>query len=1288
MKKILLFLTLIVLGTINGYSQNCAITILRTDDRLDLKAFNIKEIGQSFKACETGFINTILVQSSSSPTSINGNIVLREGNGKFGRQISTTKTWNTFGQFYNFKPNKSDGFFVRKDRIYTFIMTSNSNFDTTVGFQKDAYADGSSINIGTDLNFQVAITKDESVFFVNQAPTFEFDAGTEFNILENSGNRSIPNFIDQISDGDDSVTQNLTFTTSNNNESLFEVQPTISSSGTLNFTSAENRTGSATINVTLTDDGGTANNGTNSITKAFTLNIFPATKITSISEDTGDSNTDFITNDNTLTVNGTAIPNSTIAFNVNGTEVPSVLASATTNSSGEFSYTIPQILPDGMANLIAIAETDNLTTSSIAQVITIDTTLPQGFVTTINETFESVDIIKIRVNFNEDVTFGNDLESLFNLTNATFVNFEEGFSLDIEGPGVDLPDLNNNEDNDEFDESNDNGFESVGEFTPKVNKISSTNNTTEYTLTIRPTSLFQNISIALNSGVITDKAGNTNTATEAVTITSDVVNNAPSFDFRTEGKDLAFNENTGARTIENYLINIDDGDANEIQTVTFNLTNNNNNLFSVQPTISNIGTLTFEPAQNTFGEATVTISALDDGPSTGNSANASISQTFTITINPVNNVQPVITNITDDSGESSTDFITKNTSFTINGTAKPTSIVGLRLNNTNGSSFPIPGFSAITDNDGNWSITTPNNIAVFLEGETLISAESVINGTQRNESDVITLNIDTITPTLVSITRLQDETTNATFVNWQLVFSEPVFNSTESSVDFGVSGVLNEALSSSRVTGRGTNTLIIGSPNVEDKDGILNLVVNSSQQIKDIAGNVLTNLTPSGANQTSYTLDYTSPRVTYQSTVSSTTNASVIPVSVTISEAIQQTLTVDDLQPNSNYTISNFVMVSNTSYTFDVTPNVDDESISVAFDGSNIIDLAGNRVIPSRFSVFISAINNVKPMITSISQDTGSNDGDYITTDTSLTIRGVAKPNSAISLSINDVAISESILSATANRSGNWLITLPETTANEQNTLIVHSFLNGISLSSDPQTITIDNTAPTFTVVSSPLNYTVATDIEIELSFSEVSNISRFTDASQFIITNATFVSFAEINTDPIIPIGDPIDGRDDDDDDDDEGGPIRGGDSFNFESKIKQESIINNSSKKFKLVVSPVGTGVVTIGVKANTFRDLAGNNNLEMISLLTIAPESTLSNHIVKSDDDVAFGNINNSLVITSKNSISNVLIFDVRGNLITEHKDLNQLEFKVDLKLNTVYIAVVKTTIGLSQHKFVLK
>ncbi|PPK76973.1 uncharacterized protein DUF4347 [Methylobacter tundripaludum] len=122
--------------------------------------------------------------------------------------------------------------------------------------------------------------------------------------------------------------------------------------------------------------------------------------------------------------------------------------------------------------------------------------------------------------------------------------------------------------------------------------------------------------------------------TETVNITA--VNDAPSF---TKGADQTVNEDAGAQTVNGWATGLSKGPANEAdQTLSFTTTNNNNALFSVQPTIDSNGNLTYTPAANANGTATVTVSIKDSGGTANGGVDTSTTQTFTIIVNPVNDL--------------------------------------------------------------------------------------------------------------------------------------------------------------------------------------------------------------------------------------------------------------------------------------------------------------------------------------------------------------------------------------------------------------------------------------------------------------------------------------------------------------------------------------------------------------------------------------------------------------------------------------------------------------------------
>ncbi len=114
------------------------------------------------------------------------------------------------------------------------------------------------------------------------------------------------------------------------------------------------------------------------------------------------------------------------------------------------------------------------------------------------------------------------------------------------------------------------------------------------------------------------------------------VTQPPSFILPEPG--LSVNENSGFQAITNWVTNISPGPPNQAGlTVGFLATTLvGSNLFEVLPTVSTNGTLTFVPATNSFGTATVSLVLTNNGSLENGGQNTSDSQTFDIVIQPVN----------------------------------------------------------------------------------------------------------------------------------------------------------------------------------------------------------------------------------------------------------------------------------------------------------------------------------------------------------------------------------------------------------------------------------------------------------------------------------------------------------------------------------------------------------------------------------------------------------------------------------------------------------------------------
>ncbi len=131
---------------------------------------------------------------------------------------------------------------------------------------------------------------------------------------------------------------------------------------------------------------------------------------------------------------------------------------------------------------------------------------------------------------------------------------------------------------------------------------------------------------------VTDGQKYNDTATVSISINP--VNDAPGF---TKGADQTVNEDAVAQSVSNWATNISAGPSNESgQQVSFDVTNNNPTLFSAAPQIAPDGTLTYTPAKDAYGSATVSVKARDDGGTDNGGVDTSTAQTFTISVNPVN----------------------------------------------------------------------------------------------------------------------------------------------------------------------------------------------------------------------------------------------------------------------------------------------------------------------------------------------------------------------------------------------------------------------------------------------------------------------------------------------------------------------------------------------------------------------------------------------------------------------------------------------------------------------------
>ncbi len=144
------------------------------------------------------------------------------------------------------------------------------------------------------------------------------------------------------------------------------------------------------------------------------------------------------------------------------------------------------------------------------------------------------------------------------------------------------------------------------------------------------------VTVTLHDNGGTANGGADTSPDQMFTITVTAVNDAPSF---TKGADQTVLEDAAAQTVAGWATAISAGPADESgQTVNFVVSNDNNALFSVQPTVAANGTLTYTLAANANGVANVTLHLHDNGGTANGGVDVSADQVFKINVTAVNDV--------------------------------------------------------------------------------------------------------------------------------------------------------------------------------------------------------------------------------------------------------------------------------------------------------------------------------------------------------------------------------------------------------------------------------------------------------------------------------------------------------------------------------------------------------------------------------------------------------------------------------------------------------------------------
>jgi len=482
---------------------------------------------------------------------------------------------------------------------YTPAAAATGSATVTITLSDNGGTENGGANTSPPQSFTITVNP------LNVAPSFT--VGANQLVLEDSGAKSLSGWATNISPGPaNEAGQTLSFTVTNNDISLFSAQPSITADGTLTYTPAADANGQATVTVTLMDDGGTAGGGADtSAQQTFLITV------TAVNDAPG------------FTAGG----NQTVAENATPTQ-QTVTGWATNISAGPANES-GQALTFDVSN-------DNNSLFSVQPAISAGGTL------TFTQAANATGSATVTVTLKDDGGVAN---------NGADTSPSQSFTITV-NPINDAPSFTAGANQTVAEDS---GAQTVSPWATNIS-AGSVGQLTAFNVSNNNNSLFSvQPSITTDGTLSYTPAPNANgSATVTVTLSDDggqgnggvdtsgpqnfvinvtALNDAPSF---TAGGNQTVREGAGAQSVTGWASNISPGPADEAgQTVSLNVSTNNDALFSDLPAITANGTLTYTPAPNATGSATVTVSLSDNGATGGGNVNTSGNSAFTITVNPV-----------------------------------------------------------------------------------------------------------------------------------------------------------------------------------------------------------------------------------------------------------------------------------------------------------------------------------------------------------------------------------------------------------------------------------------------------------------------------------------------------------------------------------------------------------------------------------------------------------------------------------------------------------------------------
>lgn len=476
-----------------------------------------------------------------------------------------------------------------------------------------------------NINVSLPQTLTISIAPINDAP--QFDLPTNFNTLEDAGLVVQNNFATNVRRGpvgsEDENSQEISFIATALNPSFFAIQPIIGVDGTLTFQLAPNVNSSNAdlrVVVRLSDNGASspAPNNNLSTPRTFTIVAAPVND-----SPIADSFTGFTTEDVAVTIQASSVLVGDVPGPTPDENNQTLSITQIERRSAQGGIVTPVFSGSSIVSF-TYTPPDNLVGQDTFLYVVTDNGAPNRSGTgTITITLSGV---------NDPPQFNRGGDQIVPEDNATVTvtNWATGI---LAGPPGATDEIGT-----QTVSFNVNTLQtSLFEVQPAV----SSNGTLTYKPAKDANGQAVVTVVAVDSGSSTSPNVNSS-APQTFTISITALNDPPVF---TAGPAVSVPEDgaaysqpwaTNIRPAAGLLANPQTALDEASQIVDFTVTVDRPLLFSVQPTISSTGVLQFTTNSNAFGQAILTITAVDRGPAGGQNQNSSVPQTLTINITAQN----------------------------------------------------------------------------------------------------------------------------------------------------------------------------------------------------------------------------------------------------------------------------------------------------------------------------------------------------------------------------------------------------------------------------------------------------------------------------------------------------------------------------------------------------------------------------------------------------------------------------------------------------------------------------